>query len=88
MNTSIELTPAMLAIIPVIAYFINVLKGIIEPYKWYDRAKRFLPVIAILFGVGLSYLFQIDNPTVSGILTGIVSVGGYEILKARPEVKP
>ena len=81
MNDTIQLTPAMLALVPIIAYFVQIIKSIITDYAWFAKAKKFLPLVAVFFGIGLSYLCQIDNFVVAGILEGIAAVAGYETLK-------
>lgn len=81
MNTTITLTPEMLAIVPIVTYIVLNIRNIIEPYSWYDKVKRYIPLFALLVGIGTSKIFQVDKFVVSGILTGIASVAGYEMFK-------
>lgn len=83
MNTTLELTPAMMSLVPIIAYLVGMIKGILEVYTFYPKVKGFLPLAAILIGIGLSYLVGIENAPVAGIMEGIASIAGYEILKGK-----
>jgi hypothetical protein len=83
METQITLTPAMMSLVPIIAYLVGMIKGILETYTFYPKVKGFLPLAAILIGIGLSYLVGIENAPVAGIMEGIASIAGYEILKGK-----
>ena len=86
MNTEITLTPAMLAIVPIVAYFIQIIKGL--PYA--EKLTPYLPILSGLVGIGLSYLFAIENPVIAGILIGMAASTGYNQFKAtsKPEENP
>jgi len=83
MDNTITLTPEMLYVVPIIAFIVKSIKEIIEPYVWYDKAKRFLPLVSLATGILMAYLFQLDNYVVSGIVTGIAAIAGYETFKAK-----
>lgn len=79
MNTTIELTPAMLGLVPVVAYFLQMFKGLPTPIS--SKLDPFMPIVSMLVGIGLSYLMSIDNPVLAGILIGMASSTGYDQFK-------
>jgi Sec-independent protein secretion pathway component TatC len=78
MSNEILLSPAMLAIVPLVAYFVQILKGL--PYA--DKLSPYLPIVSMLFGIGGSYAFSIPNPVVAGIMIGMAASTGYNQFRA------
>jgi len=75
----IELTPEMLALVPVVAAIIQVLKKIPAIAK----IKGWLPFVSVGISLGLGYIAQVPDPVLSAVIIGLVAVGGYEIVKGR-----
>lgn len=74
---SLNLTPAMMTLVPIVAVILQMLKRIeqVEPYK------EFLPLLAMAVAVGLGYLTKIPNPIFAGVIMGLVAAGGYDVFK-------
>jgi hypothetical protein len=72
-----ELTPAILALVPVIAGVIQVLKRA----KGAEALKPWLSIIALALGVGLCYATKVPEPILPGIIVGLMSSGAYSVLK-------
>lgn len=77
MNETIELTPSMLAVVPLVAYVIEVMKTLPKA----DKIKPYLPIISMVVGVGGAYAFSIANPVVAGIMIGMAASTGYNGFK-------
>ena len=81
-NLTIELTPAMLALVPVVAAILQVLKRV----EAIQKVKAWLPFAAIGVALALGYLTKMPDPIIPSIIIGLVSSGGYDLLKT-PIVK-
>jgi len=77
MDSTITLTPAMMALVPVVALLMEVAKKL--PY--YNKIQGYSPVLAMGIGVGLAVASSVANPVIAGILIGIASSYGYDVFK-------
>lgn len=80
MDYNITVTPDMLIIMPVIAVILQKFKDIpiLKDYTAY------FPFLSIGLGIGLAFLFKVQQPVVVGLLAGLVTSGGYDALKGTP----
>ena len=76
-NLTVSLTPEMLALIPVVAAIIQLLKRV-EAVK---KLTAWLPFAAIGIALGLNYYTNIPEPVLPSIIIGLVASGGYDLLK-------
>lgn len=74
---TLTLTPAMLAIVPIVAMLLQLLKRV----ELIQKYKDWLPVISIGASILLTYLATIANPIMAGIIIGLVAAGGYDVFK-------
>lgn len=83
-DLTFEMTPQVLALIPVVAAILQILKRI-EPIQ---QVKQWLPFIAIGLAVGLAYLTKVPEPILPAIVVGLMASGAYDALKApKPNKK-
>ena len=75
---NIELTPAMLALVPVVAAILQVIKRV----EVMQKLKAWLPFVSIGIALGLGYLTKMSNPILPSIIIGLVASGGYDLLKS------
>ena len=78
MNGTITLTPAMLALVPIVTMIMQMLKQM----KPYYRIKAYTPIITCGISVGLAFAVSISNPIVAGIIIGVTASAGYDQFKA------
>lgn len=72
-----------------ILYLSPVITGIVEAAKRAGLPSQFCPFVAIVLGVGLSFLIPSDNiaeTIVNGLAAGLSAVGLYEAV-AQPAIK-
>ena len=76
---SIELTPAMLAMVPLVAAVLQMFKNLplLETYK------RYFPIAALALGIGAAFLQGFPNPILVGIVIGLTAAGSYDVLKGK-----
>lgn len=74
---TLELTPAMLALVPTVAFVVQLLKKIPAIAAHHEV----LPLASILLGVGAAFAAGLASPVVSGIAVGLSASGGYSLLK-------
>lgn len=83
---TIELTPQMLAVIPMIAFLVQPIKG-----AWGGRLTPWTPYISAAFGVGAAVLLamggSIGQQVFSGILMGLSASGGYDMARSLEKAK-
>lgn len=79
---NVELTPAMVAMIPVVAAILQMVKRM----AFAEKIKDYLPLIAIAIAIGISYAGKMPDPIIPSVLIGLSAVGGYETLK-KPKPK-
>ena len=77
MNEQITLTPAMMALVPVVSMIMQVIKGV----PIYDKIKAYTPIVTMVIGIGAAYAASIANPIVAGILIGVTASAGYDSFK-------
>jgi hypothetical protein len=75
---NINLTPEMLALVPVVAVILEALKRI----SILEKLKPWMPFISIGVALGLGYLTGIVQPIMPSIIIGLVASGGYDLLKS------
>lgn len=78
-NLNVEMTPAMLALVPVVAAILQMIKKFPVP----DRVKEFLPGISMLIALGLLYANKVPDPILPSVLIGLIACGGYDLLKQK-----
>ena len=78
----IELSPSMLAFVPLVAFLVQLIKetGLVE------NVKGLLPLVAIGLGIACSFLAAKGlttwyDPVLPGVMIGILATGGYEAFK-------
>lgn len=76
---SLTLTPAMLALVPVVAAILQFAKRI----KAVQEIKEWLPVISIGLSFGLAQLTKLPDPIIGSVVIGLVACGSYDLLKAK-----
>lgn len=79
----VNLTPEMLALIPVVAALLQVLKNI----KAVQNIKEWLPYVSVGLALGLGYLTKMENPIIPSIVIGLMASGGYDLVKGPKKVK-
>jgi len=76
---NVELTPAMLALVPVVAALLQMIKKFPLP----DKIKEFLPGASMLIALGLLYASKVPNPILPSVIIGLMACGGYDLLKQK-----
>jgi len=76
---TIQLTPQMMALVPVVALFLQVLKKI----EVIQAIKAWFPFASIAIAFGLCYSIGAENPVLSSIVIGLVASGSYDLLKGK-----
>lgn len=76
---SLEITPAMLVLIPVVAAIIQQIKKVPQLKQY----RQLLPLLSLALGVGLAYLQVLQNPIMAGILVGLSASGAFDVLKDK-----
>ncbi len=82
-SLTIELTPEMLAMVPVVAAILQLAKR----FVFVEKIKSFLPLIAIAISLGITYAGKMPDPILSSIIIGLTAVGGFELVKAPKKKK-
>jgi len=82
-NLTVALTPAMLALVPVVAAILQVLKQV----ELMQKMKQWLPFCSIGIALGLGYLTKMPEPILPSVLIGLVASGGYDLLKLGSSTK-
>lgn len=85
---TIELTPQMLSIIPILALVLQMIKGIAPLAK----LKPWLPLLAVGLGIAMAVLMKmgtaLDQQVVSGIVLGLATSGGYDAARTPTKALP
>jgi len=76
-DLTITLTPAMLALVPVVAAILQMLKKL-EPIQ---KIKSYLPFISVGVACGLCFFAKIQEPIMASIIIGLVASGGFDMLR-------
>jgi len=82
-NLNVELTPAMLALVPVVAAILQMVKRLPIPIQ----VKEFLPGISMLIALGLLYSQSVPDPILPSVIIGLMASGGYDLLKQKKKPK-
>jgi hypothetical protein len=86
-NLNIQLSPAMLALVPVVAAIIQVLKKFLAikhiPNKITIFIKELLPFASILIAFGLLNYQKVSEPLLPAIIIGLTACGGFDLLKQK-----
>ena len=90
-NLNVELTPGMLALIPIVAALIQVLKDKVLVIKYIpavisESVKGILPYISIGIALGLLHYQQISEPLIPSIIIGLTACGGFDALKGKKTI--
>jgi len=87
----IELSPAMLALIPVVAAVMQALKRIVSmeqiPNGIGVFMKEILPLLSIIIAFVLLRYQTAPEPLLPAIVIGLTACGGYDLLKGK-KLKP
>ena len=85
-NLNITLTPEMLALVPVVAAILQLVKG----FDFVEKIKSYLPLVAMGLALGLAYATKMADPIVPAVIIGLTASGGYDLLKApkKPPTPP
>ena len=75
---TLTLTPAMMAIVPVVAILTQFTKRL----EFINKNKAWLPFLSIAIALGVGYATSIPDPIPASILIGLVSSGSYDAVKA------
>jgi len=75
---TIQLTPAMLTLVPVVAALLQFAKRL----EAVQKIKEWLPMVSIGIALGLAYLTKMPDPIMGAVVIGLVASGGYDLLKA------
>ncbi|GAH16729.1 unnamed protein product [marine sediment metagenome] len=83
-NLNIELTPAMLALVPVVAAILQMIKRLPLP----NQIKEFLPGFSMLIAFGLLYYQGVPEPLLAAVMIGLTAAGGYDFFKQKKKSIP
>jgi len=75
---TITLTPAMVALVPVVGAIVQVLKRL----EIIQKVKEWLPFFSVGIALALGYLTKMEDPVLPSVIIGLVASGGYDLLKA------
>lgn len=76
---NVELSAEMMALIPVVAAILQMLKKV----PLVKKVKEWLPLASILISFGLLYYCGVQQPIVESVVIGLTASGGYDLLKGR-----
>jgi len=86
-NLNVELTPAMLALVPVVATIIQVVKRILAskgmPVVINSLTKEFMPFVSMGIALALMYYGKVSNPLLPAVIIGLTACGGFDLLKGK-----
>lgn len=77
-DLTISLSPAALALVPIVALILQMIKKI----EAFDKIKQYMPFISIAVALGLGYLTKMPDPIMPSILIGIAASGTYSLAKS------
>lgn len=77
-DLTIQLTPAMMALVPVVALVLQVIKKV----PALEQLKDWMPFVSIGVALGLGYLTKMPDPVMPSILIGIAASGTYSLAKS------
>ena len=76
--TEIQLSPEMLALVPLVAAVLQVLKKI----PIVDKLKAYMPFIAMILSLGAVYATNAQLDIMPAVLMGLMASGAYDGVKA------
>ena len=76
--TEIQLSPEMLALVPVVAAVLQVMKKI----PIVERVKEFMPFIAMVLSLGAVYATNAQLEIMPAVIMGLMASGVYDGVKA------
>lgn len=79
-DLTVLLTPAMIAMIPLVAVIIQTLKKTSDKFEKYSKL---LPYLSVVIAFGLIYLLKIESPLLPAIIIGLAASGGYDMAKKQ-----
>jgi len=82
-NLSIELTPGMLALVPIVGALLQMLKKI----SYVERFKEWLPLVSMLISFGFLYYQNISDPLLPAVIIGLTACGGFDLMKSKKNSK-
>jgi len=86
-NLNVELTPAMLALVPVVATIIQVIKRILKangmPIIINSLAKEFMPFVSIGIALGIMIYQSVPQSLLPAIIIGLTACGGFDLLRGK-----
>ena len=74
----IQLTPAMLVLVPVIGAVVQLLKAI----PFVAQNSKWLPYVSIGVALGLGFLTKLPEPIISSVILGLAASGSYDLVKS------
>jgi hypothetical protein len=74
---SVTLTPQMLVVVPVIGGLVQMVKQV----PFIRKQAAWLPLVTVLLGVAVAFGLRFDDPVMAGLLMGLASGGGYDLLR-------
>ena len=74
----IQLTPGMLALVPIVAAILQLVKR----FEFMEKIKSYFPLIAIGLSLAICYATKMPDPIMPAVLIGLTASGGYDLLKA------
>jgi len=80
-NLNLELTPAMLAMVPIVAATIQMLKRI----PAIEKLKEWIPLLSVAMSCGFMYYQGAQNFLLAGTIIGLTACGGFDALKQKKE---
>lgn len=78
---TVELTPAMLALVPIVGVILQALKRVKVAQQFTD----WFPFVGMLVAYGLIYVTtaEVQNAPMAAILIGLASSKGYDLVKGN-----
>lgn len=73
---TLQLTPAMLALVPIVGAIVQLLKRV----KVVEKNIKLLPFVSILVALGIAYAMKLEEPVVASVVIGLVASGGYDLV--------
>lgn len=84
-NLSVELTAGMLALVPVVAALIQIVKRFLAipeiPVRVNSLVKELLPLMSIGITFGIMSYQQVVSPLLPAIIIGLTASGGFDLVK-------
>lgn len=89
-NLNVELTPAMLALVPIVAAIIQVLKKFLAikqiPTEVSIFIKGLLPFVSMAVAFGIMQYQKVPEPLLPALMIGLTAAGGYDLFKQKKKI--